>query len=58
MVLCGVAGELHLAHDAGQERREQQNKRHLAQLNEDVRDHDHIASASSKVTRVAKTRLR
>ena len=49
---------LDLAHVAGQQRGEQQHEQHLHALHDDVRDHDHIASTSSRVTRVAKTRLR
>ena len=49
---------LHLAHDAGQQRRQQQHQQHLRALHGEVEDHGHIASTSSRTTRAAKTRLK
>ena len=49
---------LDLAHEAGEQRREQQHQEHLRALDGKIEDHDHMASTRSKPTKAAKTKLR
>ena len=49
---------LHLAHETSEQRRQQQHQKHLHALYGEIEDHGHIASATSRITRAAKTRLR
>ena len=38
---------LHLAHEAGEQRRQQQHQQHLRALDGEIEDHGHMASTSS-----------
>ena len=49
---------LHLAHEAGEQRRQQQHQQHLRALDGEIEDHGHIASTRSSSTSAQKTRLR
>ena len=49
---------LRLADDAGQKRGERDHEHHLRELHEQIEDHDHAASTSSKKTSAAKTSAR
>jgi hypothetical protein len=49
---------LHLAHEAGQERRQQQHEEHLRALDGEGRDQGHSASTRSSDTSAKNTRLR
>ena len=39
---------LHLAHEAGEQRRQQQHQQHLRALHGEIEDHGHIASTSEQ----------
>ena len=49
---------LDLAHQPGQQRRQQQHQQHLRTLHDEVEDQGHMASISRRRTRAANTRLR
>ena len=46
---------LGLAHEAGEQRREQQHQQHLRALNGEIADQDHTASTSSRMTSAQNT---
>ena len=49
---------LYLAHEAGEQRRQQQHQRHLRSLHGEIADERHMASTSSRITSTMNTRLR